>query len=793
MQELFDRVGASHEKKFVSDAVINLYAAHVHSLLYPENHPLVSDSLKNAFQGLQKAFRKKPHVRLETVEGRLMLDGEVLDGDVLVLGHFASWLNSRNIKALSFARELTRRELISFHKIISTMKLTVEELSKAMAEKSIENISVHPGEFSAAHAGVASPDDTAHQGLIKDYESTMYYMESGQARSPFFIRPAGVGPLEEAANYGLIKDYESKMYQPESPGGLSSPLDTDSDGEGSVQEMAEGARYAECVEALLEHDISEDDHSVIRGIPPLEMAHLLNTMLFRAPGGEVVDRVIRAYFDVAGEMRGEDAVERCRIFLTRLKSDLRPPFLSLCASLFSTDNLLANQEPDILPEAVQGTYKPSGTEGDADMPPERPAFVPCRTIEGSDFSFDFVACGNAVLHDIEIPGETASLFNEAHMAHFQEEGALDALSSSVRAAAVDAGSHAAIIAECTEEAITEASFDVVIELLASNSLDNDAYRKLEGRLAALVELFSEKGEFEKVLELFNSLKTQSLQGKWSDHAAAMVRKIFSSDKVNAKVVDAVRQYGRKRRDSAFRLTIALRSFIAPYLLDALSKESDTSTRRFIMSLLTSIRSDAVKYIVKRLGDSSWHVLRNMLYLLRECRERSCAPAVRDFLEHEVPLVRLEALRTLLSFQDPEADAYVIKFLWSDVFQLQKGAVRLAGAYRIKYAVSHLVRLLMGKDISGKRSLFKKGIVRALGRIGDGRAVVHLLNICRSTSGRNKDEFDKLKIEIFKTLHNYPAATIGPLIDYGMHSANEEIVAISKKLMKRYGLSAVKQG
>src|SRR4030042_2889042 len=508
MQELFDRAGDSRETKLFSDAVINLYAAHVHSLLYPYNHPLISDSLKNAFQGLRKVFRKKPHVRLETSEGRLMVDGEVLDGDILVLGHFASWLNSRNIQALSFARDLTQRELIIFHKIISTKKLTVDEISKAMAEKSIVNISVHPMEFSDTHAKVASPDDTAHQGLIKDYESTRFHMESGKAQSPFFTRPARAGPNEDAANYGLINGYESKMYQQERPKGLA-PFSTDSDGEkGSVQEMAEGTRHAECVEALLEYDIPKDNHSVIRGIPPLEMRHLLNTMLLRHPGGEVVDRVIRAYFDGAEEMRGEDAVDRCRIFLTGLKSDLRPSFLSRCASLFSTDNLLANQEPDILPEAVQGTYKPAGTEGDAVMPPEEPAFVPCRTIEGSDFSFDFVACGNAVLHDIEISGETASLFNEAHMAHFQDKGALDALSSSLRAAAVDAG-HAAIIAECTEEAITEASFDVVIEILGSNSLDDDAYRKLEGRLSALADLFLEKGEFKKAFSLLISLKQKA--------------------------------------------------------------------------------------------------------------------------------------------------------------------------------------------------------------------------------------------------------------------------------------------
>jgi hypothetical protein len=182
----------------------------------------------------------------------------------------------------------------------------------------------------------------------------------------------------------------------------------------------------------------------------------------------------------------------------------------------------------------------------------------------------------------------------------------------------------------------------------------------------------------------------------------------------------------------------------------------------------------------------------MLYLLRECHGRSYASEVKNFLEHEVLLVRLEALRTLLSFQDPGAESYVIKFLRSDVFQLQKGAVRLSGAYRIKNAVPHLIRLLQEKNVLAKKFLFKKAIVRALGRIGDGHAVGHFLNICKSRSVLHMDESDYLKIEIFRTLHNYPVATIGPLIDYGMRSNNKEIVAISKKLMKRYSISVGQQ-
>jgi hypothetical protein len=809
MQESFDKVGDSQEIRFISDAIINLYAAYVNSLLYPYNHPLISDSLKNAFSCLQKFFRRKPNIRLDTAEGGLTVDGEALEGDTLVLDNFASWLRSRNIKSLSFAKDLSRRELISFHRIISTTKVGGEELSKAMSDKSITNITVHSVEFSAADAGPVSSEGAADGRFIKDYVDTMFHIENSRAQAPFFSRPRSVGPYDEAATYGLVKDYLSTRFQPGSSEGLP-PLATNFVGSGNAQQ-AENAHYVQCVESLIEHEISEEDRGIIQTVPPLEMAHLLNAMLFKPPGRDVVDRIVEAYLGRDPEVRGEASVERCRLFLDALKSDLRPLFEARCASLCRTDNLLADQETGILLSgAAQVTDAPSAKEGEAGIPPDLPAFVPCRALESSDFVFDFVANGKAVLHDIEIPEKTAGLFGEAHLSHFQEEGVLDTLLSGIRDAAGNAEPYGAVIAECADEAISDVFSDVILDLLGSNSLDGEAFLKLEERVAALVELLLEKSDFEKILEVFNCLKTHSLQGKWATHSSAMLRNIFSSDKLNAKVVQALQQYGRKRKESASKLTLGLRSYLVPYLLDALGEETDASTRRFMMTLLTSIGSSVLEHIARRLRDSRWYVLRNMIYLLRECRGRKYAPEIKNFLEHEVPVVRLEALRTLLSFQDLEADSYVIKFLMSDVLQLRMGAIRLSGAYRIKTAVSHLIRLLQEKDVrakkflfkkgivsfevheyaspwSAKKFLFKKGIVRALGRIGDGHAVSHLLHICKSKSVLRKDEFDHLKTEIFRTLHNYPVATIGPLIDYGMHSNNKEVVAICKKLINQYSI------
>ncbi|NWF76832.1 MAG: HEAT repeat domain-containing protein [Nitrospirae bacterium] len=790
MQESLDKARDPQEIRFISDAVINLYAAYVNSLLYPYNHPLISDSLKNAFICLQKVFRGKPNIRIEILEKRLMTDGMMLEGDILVFENFASWLKSKNIKALSFNKELTRRELISFHKIISTTKLNFEELSNAISEKNITGISIHSEESHMGDAGLATLHSIDDEGFIKDYVSTMFYMEKGHEDASFSPRPNGASPLDDAANIGLIKDYLSTKSWSEISED-SSLSNTNSITQYDAYKT-EDINYAEYVESLIENNISPENQHIIKGIPPLDMANLLNAMLFKTPDLDVTDRIIHAYFSKASDVRKEDEIERCRLFFTRLKPSLRQAFEERYASFFNSEPLALDQKTDISPEETHGTYAHPVTNSEKDISSEQPAFVPHRTLEVCDFIYDFVTNGKAVIHDIEITQEIANLFNKSHLSQYQDGDIFNNLYSKIMKEVNEAEPYSSIIAECNEEAITDALFNVMINLIESNSLDDYAYRKLEQRFVFFIELYLEKGDFEKILEIYNSLKAYSLQGKWSAQASAMIINIFSLNKINTKLVEALRLYGRKQKDIVLRLISSLRSFLIPYLLDGLTEESNPSTRRFLITILTSVKSDVLEHIAKYLRDSRWYVLRNMLYLLRECHGHSYTPEVKNFLEHDVPIVRLEALRTLLSFQNPIADVYVIKFLKSGVFHLQKIAVKLSETYRIKTAVPHLIRLLEEKDIRAKKFLLKRNIIRALARIGDVNAISHFLKICRSKSLLHKNEFDSLKIEIFRTLHSYPAKTIVPLVEYGIHSNNKEVIEICKKLIDRYSLPVGKQ-
>jgi hypothetical protein len=547
-----------------------------------------------------------------------MVDGDVLEGDVLVLNNFASWLNSRGIKSLSFANGLTRRELISFHKIISKKSLTAEELSKTMSEKGVANISLHLAEF----PDTDSPDavflnDTADQEICKDYVSTMFHIESGQDQAPFIITDANsfVGKKTEIDHNS---SFDKKSFEFE-----ISDL---------VAKKPEEDYSALCVEMLLEREISDDERRDIRGIPPEHMADLLNAMFLMTPGEDVLTRIAAAYLGIDGDASVDSSSDRHKIFFERLRTDLRHPLRMTYAMLSDTDDQHAGQELEGITNAAWQEIPSLSIAGDdGNGISEASPHVFQRTLENSDFVFDFIVDKKAVLHDIDLEGDSASLFNTSHLTHLQ--ATTNNLFS--RLNTMDNNARSAAMIECTDEVILGMSFDVILDLVESDCLESDAYWKLAGKLASLVDFFLLKGEFDKILYVFNALKTQSLQGSRGFHANQMIKNIFSTDSFNSKIVEVLKLYGRKQRESAGKLTSALRAYLVPYLLDALNEESDTSKRKFMITLLTSARSDALSYVVNRLSDSRWYVLRNMLYLLRECHGQSYAQEVKEFLKHEV--------------------------------------------------------------------------------------------------------------------------------------------------------------
>jgi HEAT repeat protein len=209
-------------------------------------------------------------------------------------------------------------------------------------------------------------------------------------------------------------------------------------------------------------------------------------------------------------------------------------------------------------------------------------------------------------------------------------------------------------------------------------------------------------------------------------------------------------------------------------MNVLTEEASQTVRRFLMGLLQQFKDRTIPEATRRLGDQRWFVKRNMLYILGECNSKEVLPYVRPYCRHEDLRVGVEATKCLLKLGDSYGVSAVRDYLNSDSREVIEMAVSLAGSFRIKELVPELIRMLGKRSISGADIYAKIPLVKALGDIGDPRALGILKSLISRKNILFKGAADKLKEEIYRTLRNYPYNDIQDLLRAGMKSRSEVI-------------------
>jgi HEAT repeat protein len=150
------------------------------------------------------------------------------------------------------------------------------------------------------------------------------------------------------------------------------------------------------------------------------------------------------------------------------------------------------------------------------------------------------------------------------------------------------------------------------------------------------------------------------------------------------------------------------------------------------------------------------VKRNMLYMIGKCSSKEIAHDVRPYVSHENPKVRFQAIRILLNLGDGYAASALRDLLHSKDRDDVTQAVELSGLFRVRETVPDLVLMLRKKAKTGADLNDKIPIVKALGKIGDLRALDAMRGLLASRSLLFKSTLRKLKEEINLALESYPA-------------------------------------
>jgi hypothetical protein len=142
------------------------------------------------------------------------------------------------------------------------------------------------------------------------------------------------------------------------------------------------------------------------------------------------------------------------------------------------------------------------------------------------------------------------------------------------------------------------------------------------------------------------------------------------------------------------------------------------------------------------------------------------------------------LNALLKLQDPLALKTLAEAIHSADPDAAFQAVSLSGQYRVKAVVNDVLSKI-------KRTIFfetdyaaNEELIKALGEIGDPRAIRDLEKIARTTWSFHPGALIHMKECLFESLDRYPPDSITGLLVIGQRSNNEKIMRACKKLAER---------
>ena len=518
------------------------------------------------------------------------------------------------------------------------------------------------------------------------------------------------------------------------------------------------------VQELFKGTVRPESRRVIRSIPPEDLSSLINETDNAQLTDDACDRVMASYLSPSLEKASlVTDLNKLIKFINRLRPELKEQLLSSslralprdinpCDEIpeaFDVDEAIAlldsiNEKQIVIPEAIKNliekfsTLSTDGLEG---------------RISNSKFIID----------DIPLPYEITPMSAEDEFRKFVTDTytrELEALR------AFDAGDSKASSAEQQDHDWDEETFErdfnqILLELISfgrEDFINQQDYEYFKSLLKEQVEHFIGTGQYAQVIKILCIARPEE-----GNTCAELTDLNVVMPETAGALVDSFRIVGVQHRDDALRLCRLFGSRIVPPLMEAIISEGSRKTRKFLLDLAVHIADEAVTEAIRHLSDTRWYVKRNMLLILSESGSREAISHVKPYCYNDNLRVCFYAVKYLLRAEMScglEALRHHIRSQAEDKVEM---ALRLATTLGITEIVPELIAQLTSMDKSVADLDKKIAIVRALGQLGDPRALNTLKSILHTRSLFFRDPLKRLKREVARTLKNYPPQDVSMMI------------------------------
>ncbi len=737
------------DTRLLSEAVIELNISRKNVGIYPPGHIQITKSIDRAYGILQKLFEIRAEMTLGVAKDTPLVGHDYLDQKNPVYRDFALSMNQQEIASVTFIRGLDKDELVRFHRIITTKPEDIRAgggIEKVMADAAINHIAIKAIDYRSFHVT----------------EESEIFKSTGDKAG------AGAAGDKTKTGRGLWQDFVAHL----TAGTLA--------GQGSGVSLKEAEQ-----------------------IDPAELARLLNER--RLDSGAALqsyDRIISDHVRERAEKKQltqeqSATISNLNTLLKDLHPELRKQFLSVAFQRISSHAKVSGGAEDLMggfpDDIVIDMLAQASAEG-REISPTLTGLLGKLTRAQAQQTISGQA-GEGQAGDPGAGAADASLILPEHMEKLFDrekyeayvptdyEAMLKRLSES--ASAVGEKIPVDEYAKTLEDDHLDFQIGRALIAFMEENIDEEDYREFAKKVSAMLSGFLATGNFALLWDISETLRrhTQEKPVKGIREAAEEARKTFSDPEFIAKVLKAFELWMREKGQEAVGLIQSLGSATVPGLLDILGRDESPGGKRLVMNLLILFSDASVREAHKRLRDPRAYFVRNLLMLIRRAGTSSSISHIKPLLQHQDHRVRMEALNTLLKLKDPDAVQLLRDVIHSNDPDVAFEAIALAGQYRVTEATGDILSKIKRVIIFEADYNENEEIIKALGDIGDPRAVSDLEKLAKARMfyPRRRAKMQRL---LFGSLGRYPKESIFGLIKIGERSNDEDIRNACKKLSER---------
>lgn len=249
----------------------------------------------------------------------------------------------------------------------------------------------------------------------------------------------------------------------------------------------------------------------------------------------------------------------------------------------------------------------------------------------------------------------------------------------------------------------------------------DSYSEIIKNIEKAVKTLILSGDFRRIIPILTTLKNLSMhENNFSPSHAQEVQKTIDAMgeeeflhqlalSINVGKVDDM--------DALYSFLTILNKNSVPSLSAMVGTLDQMKTRRLLCDALAILARDNIEPLLKKLEDSNWYVVRNIVYILGKIRDTKAVSHLKKIKDHEEVRVRKEIVHTLAEIKDEEAKDVLIEFLFDSNSAVRVAALRNSISLEYQKAVPAILKIISSDTFDGREIIEKKEFLESLGRLG----------------------------------------------------------------------------